>query len=273
MTKPRKTDEPALKGRLLTSMQSTGRVGKSTMSEAVLSWLTYAGVPWQAVDCDAEHKTLSARFPERVRFFPVEDNDKLLALFNYAGSAPVELIDFPAQATQFLLEGMERFRVLDILEEKGIRLTAFLYAADDATAESSLARIVRAFGERADYLVVKNPARFRSEKFEASKAAQLLAEKGSPVIELPALTTTTLKELSEAAAKEKRWLPMTDALPHLTTGPRMETEFFLNRVFAQCEDAAGVLLPDMKLLQKRVERPQEKASGPAFNEFDPLNSL
>jgi hypothetical protein len=66
---------------------------------------------------------------------------------------------------------MESLRVLDALEAQETRLTVLMFAADDTTATASLAKTYRALGDRADYLLVKNPARFRSQSFDDSALA------------------------------------------------------------------------------------------------------
>jgi hypothetical protein len=46
----------------VTCFQSSGRIGKSTMFEGILAWARFAEIPVGAVDCAAEHLTLSKRF-------------------------------------------------------------------------------------------------------------------------------------------------------------------------------------------------------------------
>jgi hypothetical protein len=47
--------------RMLTSLQSTGRIGRSTLKQALMSWFSYAGIEFNAIDADPEHHTLSSR--------------------------------------------------------------------------------------------------------------------------------------------------------------------------------------------------------------------
>src|SRR4051794_27045385 len=124
------TAPPAIQQRLITCFQSTGRVGKSTTVEAIIEWLNYAGIEWVAVDSDAEHRTLSRRYAEKVRFFDAtESADSFLRLLQSLPSVPVALADFPAQATEFLLGAMEQFRGLDALDAQHIRMTVLLFVA------------------------------------------------------------------------------------------------------------------------------------------------
>ena len=66
--------------RLITCFQSSGRIGKSLVFEILLAWARFAGIPIAAVDCDAEHKTLSKRFPEAAFVDATRSNDEFLQL-------------------------------------------------------------------------------------------------------------------------------------------------------------------------------------------------
>ena len=55
-------EKSAITRRFIACAQSTGRVGKSTLAEGLISWLRYAGVEFAAVDADSQHQTLSRRF-------------------------------------------------------------------------------------------------------------------------------------------------------------------------------------------------------------------
>jgi len=53
-------------------------MGKSTGLEGILTWARFAGIPVGAVDCDAEHRTLSKRFPEAVFVDATRSKDEFL---------------------------------------------------------------------------------------------------------------------------------------------------------------------------------------------------
>src|SRR5260221_1477444 len=76
--------------RLITSFQSTGRMRRSTLQQALISWFAFAGVEFSAIDCDSEHKTLSGWYPDIATFFPYLLDDDHLPSLNLAGSPPVE---------------------------------------------------------------------------------------------------------------------------------------------------------------------------------------
>ena len=259
--------------RFITCFQSSGRIGKSTALEGILAWADFAGVPIAAVDCDAEHLTLSKRFPEAVFVDATKSNDEFLQLILSLPETPLALADFPAQATDFLLKAMESLRVLDALDQRGTRMTILMFAADDPTATASMAKTYRVLGDRVDYLLVKNPARFRSQIFDESPLAEVFRKNEVPVLELPAVTTTTLQQIAAASAQRKKHLTFSEAakLPGLHQMCRFEIEHFLNRVFVQCEDAAEVLVPDPDLIKNHVTRLADKLTAKPVDEFQPLN--
>jgi hypothetical protein len=185
--------------RLITCFQSSGRIGKSLVFEIILAWARFAGIPIAAVDCDAEHKTLSKRFPEAAFVDATRSNDEFLQLIMELPDTPMAIADFPAQATDFLLGAMASLRVLDALDARQTRMTVVMFAADDPTATASLAKTYRALGDRVDYLLVKNPARFRSHAFDESALAELFKKNRVPVLELPTVTATTIQAIEQAS--------------------------------------------------------------------------
>jgi hypothetical protein len=190
--------------RLITCFQSSGRIGKSLVFEIILAWARFAGIPIAAVDCDAEHRTLSKKFPEAAFVDATRSNDEFLQLIMELPDTPMAIADFPAQATDFLLGAMASLRVLDALDARQTRMTVVMFAADDPTATASLAKTYRALGDRVDYLLIKNPARFRSYAFDESALAELFKKNRVPILELPTVTSTTIQAIEQASAERKK---------------------------------------------------------------------
>jgi hypothetical protein len=96
-----------------------------------------------------------------------------------------------------------------------------------------------------------------------------------PVLELPAITATTIQAIQDASAEKKKHLTYSEAekLPSIHQMCRFEIEYFLNRIFTQCEDMARVLVPDPALIKNKVSRPTDKAPRKAIDEFNPLDDL
>ncbi len=263
--------------RIIAPMQSAGRLGKSTLMDLFLGWCDHANIPWHALDCDAQHSTLNRRYD--VPLFSLSEAEAIPRLLDSLASieerTPVVALDFPAQATDFLLAEFERADALDVLDQSQMRLVVPLFLVDDAAALESLAKVVRTLGDRADYILIKNPARGPYARPDASPMIGRLREAGAPTIELPAITQATRDAIAAAERAAGRSLPLSEVAPALRLVPRLELEKFLSRVWAQMEDAASVLLPDAALIQNRVSatRDARGAAAPGaakINHLDPL---
>jgi hypothetical protein len=96
-----------------------------------------------------------------------------------------------------------------------------------------------------------------------------------PVLELPTITATTIQAIQDASAEKRKHLTYSEAekLTSIHQMCRFEIEYFLNRIFTQCEDVARVLVPDPALIKNKVSRPTDKAPRKAIDEFNPLDNL
>jgi hypothetical protein len=270
------------KARLLGTPQLCADSGKSTLADALLCWLDRAGIPNAAFDADGTHRTLSKRYPQDSANYPVgskpENSGDFAPIFQKAVEAasvvPVLLVDFPGDATYSFLTAVARFSFLDILEKKQIRPTWLLFAGNDDKARDSANEVIRAFGERADYAIVENPARFKSYRFKRTPMYQWLTERGAPSIVIPEVLESTMVAWSTLERKEKAYLSLAKACEHreLDDFQKAELQFMRDRLCAQFEDHAGRLLPDAALIKTRMPRHQTATVYAPMNPFDdPLN--
>ena len=256
------------KRRVLTSLQSTGRIGQSTLKQGLISWFGWAGISFSAIDADASHRTLSSWYPEHSTWLPYQSEEDLLPILNVPTEEPVHLIDFPSQHTESLLKAFDNFNALNLFDSSDLRLTVFIFASDERAAMNSAHLIITAFDSSVDYVIVKNPARFTSRIFDSSKPAAHLKKLGAPIIEIPRITGATLETLDAASKRAKKALTFREGESSLEIGSKWEMESWRNRLFAQFEDIAQVLLPSADLIQKRVERPKQKKLVAAGNPYD-----
>jgi hypothetical protein len=172
---------------------------------------------------------------------------------------PVILVDFPAQATDFLLSAAKHFRLLEFFEQARVRPTLLIFAADDPTAKESASNTVRFFGDNADYFLVENPAKFKSDEFNRTPLANWFEQRCTPTLHIPAVTAVTMNGWEALENKLRRYLSLDEARnqKELHELCRYELGFLRDRFLVQCEDAAGYLLPDVALIQNKVERSQE----------------
>jgi hypothetical protein len=247
--------------RFIACTQSTGRIGKSTVAEGLISWLRYAGVAFVAVDADSQHQTLSHRYPSDVESFDATKTlDDFARMIQALPDFPVILVDFPAQATNFLLSAAEHFRLLEFFERSGIRPTLLIFAADDPTAKESASKTVRFFGDAADYLLVENPAKYKSEEFMRTPLISWLAERETAKLRVPAVTAITINAWEALERKLNRYLPLDEACHQtgLHELCRHELGFLRDRFLVQFEDLADRVLPNPALIKNKVARITER---------------
>lgn len=273
-TKSKAGESPATH-RFILPIQSTGRVGKSTVIEALFSWADFAGITVGALDADEEHHSLSDAFPERAILMPgvTTDPDAFKKVIQLATRkiSPLFLADFPAQATRFLLEQFEKFSALDALESAGVRTTILLFPADDKTAQVSLANVVNAFGDKADYILVSNLARFTQTQFDASLARDSMTALGAKELHIPTITKSTLEEVSKASRKAGRVLPLAEASELLDdTLSKIELSGWVQKMRLQFQELAPLLV-DPALIKNRVKDVTQGAGK--TSQVDPFNPL
>ena len=245
--------------KFIACLQSTGRVGKSIFAETLIHWLNFAGVSFAGIDSDAEHRTLSSRHKEISFFNAVESPDNFVKLIGSIPPTPVVICDFPAQSTGFLLENWNTYNVSEVLAAKKIRPVNIIFAADDQTAQISAAKILAQFGNTSDYLIVHNPARARSDEFKKLGLYKALQKAGAREIILPTILAATLAQVQEVAKARQAYVTLNDAAkdPSFPMINRFDIQAFQNKVLAQLEDVADILLPDIRLIKSRIIRSEK----------------
>jgi hypothetical protein len=257
--------------RFIACTQSTGRVGKSTLAEGLISWMRFAEIDFAAVDADTQHQTISRRYPDKVTVFDATRTfDDFSQMIQELPPVPVILVDFPAQATAFLLEAAAHFNLIEFFERINVRPTLLIFAADDPTAQESAAGTIEFFEDAADYLLIENPARFKSGEFAQIAISAWLHERSTPTIRIPAVTATTMNAWQNLERQLERFVPLDEAKESegLHDLSRMELDYFRNRFLVQFEDWADWILPDSNLIKNRVTRVSKRK----FSRVNPLTN-
>jgi len=146
--------------------------------------------------------------------------------------------------------------LLEFFERSGIRPTLLIFAADDPTAKESASKTVRFFGDAADYLLVENPAKYKSDEFMRTPLIKWLAERETPKLRVPAVTAITMNAWEALERKLNRYLPLDEACHQtgLHELCRHELGFLRDRFLVQFEDFADRVLPDPELIKNKVAR-------------------
>jgi hypothetical protein len=237
---------------LIAVLQSKGRLGKTALILALTAWLDRHLIKWQGFDLDDAHRSFASRYPG-VKTLTIADEitgrDELLKVFRaaLAGHAPVFPVDTRAQLAPFLLDSLERTQFFRLAEEKGVRMTALVFAADDDDSIRSLIEGVQRTGTAVDYLVVRNPALYTSRRYDGSPLQRTLLSVGAEEINLPALMESTRRAIARAEVEAGKALSFPEALSYLKDFARGDLEFFLASSFAQLDRVAHLLLPGSEL--------------------------
>jgi hypothetical protein len=119
-----------------------------------------------------------------------------------------------------------------------------VFAPDDPTAKESAAKTVRFFGDDVDYLLVENPAKFKSDEFRRTALSAWLAQRSTPTLRIPAITALTMNAWEALERKLKRYLPLSEACQQkeLLELSRYELGFLRDRFLVQFEDYASQVL-------------------------------
>jgi len=239
--------------RLHLNPQSKGNLGKSFEAEFRTAWLDRLGIAWTGSDLDDRHHTFASRHPEAVRSYPLgnqqESKTELLRLFRRVlkDTAPVHIIDTRAQADALIVSALEELQVMEACAEQGVRLTFFLFPTDDTESMTNVGQLFLRAGDRADYIVVHNPAKARGDLFRGSQLEKEMIAFGAHSISLPTLTPTTLLAAEKAEAIAKRGLSFAELsrvdAGHLERLLAGEMQWAMMRMFQQYDAIANLLLP------------------------------
>jgi hypothetical protein len=94
--------------------------------------------------------------------------DEFEQLLENLPESPTLIVDFPGNKTSKILEFAAHFQMLKAFRASGIRPTLLIFTADDWTAKDSALETLEFFGDAADYLLIENSARFKSDLFKAT---------------------------------------------------------------------------------------------------------
>jgi hypothetical protein len=233
--------------------QSKGSLGKSFETEFRTAWLDWHGIPWTGSDLDDRHHTFADRHPNHVKSYRLghDDDSKatLLGLFRGVarGDEPVHVIDVRAQADGLILHALEELHLLESMAAAGLRFTFLLFPSEDTESMSNLMDLFFFAGDRVDYVIVRNPAKVRTDLFKGSSLEAELAKFGARSITLPTITPITLLAMKRAEARAARSLGFAElAHPeskHLELILAGELQWAMQKLFPQYQEAAELLVP------------------------------
>lgn len=248
--------------RFLTAVQSKGSLGKSTLASLIIEWYQYAGVPFKAVDSDAEHQSLKNRYPGQTNLFDARKNkDAFGVMLDCLPDSPVVLFDAPSQFTTDFLDYSAHYRLRETFERKGWRPTIFIFTSNDEDARRSATDLVGYFEESADFVMVDNPKNFQSDEFKRTGLFTTLVRRGAPLITIPEINKVSKNCWEDLEEKEGKYLSISEVIGHkdCSAVAYFELSGVKDLMFRQLEDAAKYLMPDLNLIKTKVTRVSDQA--------------
>jgi hypothetical protein len=248
-------------------------LGKSTNFGLLLEWYQFAGIPFKAVDSDAENRSLSIRYPKHVSYFDATRNrDAFGVMLAKLPECPVVVFDAPSQFTTEFIEYAMHYQMLTMFERAGTRITMFIFTSNDEDARRSAAEIIEAFGDAIDYVMVDNPKVFESDEFKQRGVYDWLTKHGAPLIELPQISKVSQTLWEDLDGKNPKPLSIGEAIqnPDLAPIAQLELSGVRDRMLVQFEDHARLLTPDVSLIKNKVTRAKAMTAPQRISRNSPL---
>lgn len=273
MSKNRKSgiETPLIKHRVIVPIQTRGNIGKSTEVIARAAWMTHRDVPWRGFDLDVHNRTFSDNYPDQVTLVEcnqTEPEGDIIKILRKATQAEVTTIDPQAHMNATILRALEMIQFTESVGETGVRLTVLVYPIDETTDLDDITSTVEKLGDKADWVIVRNPARQpRTKLFDGSELERELLELGAATLRLPALLTDTRNVLRAHEAKLGRAISPSEAVVNREIGldpsHRMIVSTWLKEAFKGFDAIAAHLLPRDRALSVTEKMATTETTTPA----------
>lgn len=188
--------------KLILFPQDKGGIGKSFVATLIYDHLCDQQVSMKAFDLDHANSTFNRYVPEAEFIDTDVDNAKLAVLDRLVHAlkeADVVLVDNRATGGEKVLHYLEDTQLTDLQSDLGCELVFVVLATDDKDANSQIADVVDAYGQRVRWLIARNQRdAAQLLLWEQSNSRRRLLELGAVEIEVPCLTDVTRNRLQLA---------------------------------------------------------------------------
>lgn len=242
--------------RLLINATCKGGVGRSFFFINLADWFIELGQGFVFLDSDGCNGTLTRFFPDS-HFLDLGTGDAATAEVMHAvGQSEVVAWDALGPMKGHLPEWIES-RLLDETESKlSCRATMILMIEEDKDTVFQAGEAARRFGDRVDWLVVKNlKTCSTTEIYDNSKARQELQRLGAIEITMERVPWSLLATIQKTS-RTLSSLVIDETLPFLE---RQRLRTFQRRFFEQLESARQLLLP-VRVSATRAPRAPEEST-------------
>ncbi|MES2625247.1 MAG: mobilization protein [Pseudomonadota bacterium] len=178
-----------------------GGIGKSVVARLLAQYHIDRGIPFIAFDTDSSHGALARFYKDFTTEIKLSDFDSADKLMESAVEQPQNvLVDLAAQTTQHLTKWIEDTDLLGIAKEENVQVVLWHVLDDGADGIKLLSELFARFGNRTNYVVVKNYGRGKDfSNFESSPARAMATTLNARVIELPDLHASCMRKIDHLA--------------------------------------------------------------------------
>ena len=134
-----------------------GGVGKSVMSRMLAQYHIDREIPFKVYDADLSHGAMMryyADYSEAVDITKFESADQIAEQVMETGTTAI--VDMAAQASKPLSRWVTETGLIELADELGLTLTFWHVMDDGADTLLLLQNMLDAYGERPDYVIVRN---------------------------------------------------------------------------------------------------------------------
>ena len=174
-----------------------GGIGKSVVSRLLAQYHIDRGIPFIAFDTDSSHGALARFYTDFTTEIKLSDFDSADKLMEAAVAQPQNvLVDLAAQTTQHLTKWIEDTDLLGIAQEENVTIVLWHVLDDGADGIKLLSQLFARFGNRTNYVVVKNYGRGKDfSRFENSPVRATATTLNAKIIEIPDLHATCMRKI------------------------------------------------------------------------------
>jgi len=216
-----------------------GGVGKSVLARLLAQYYIDRKLPFRAFDGDLSHGALVryySEFSSQVDISRFESADQIAE--TAAESGHDVIVDLAAQAARALDRWMGETGLAELGAELGIDITLWHVMDDGTDSVRLLGEVLGTYGERPDYVLVRNLGRGSDfSLFEGSEEKARALALGAQVMDLPSLHAPTMRKIDRTGAS--LWAAANNKNPKV--GPalglleRQRVRVWLNKAYGELD--------------------------------------
>ena len=226
--------------KLILILNGKGGVGKSFFAVNFIQFLKDKGISHAAIDSDNENSTLK-RFHPETRFLDLNNQRNLDGIFTALGKMNLVVMDCRAASTDLFIEYFNEIDLPAVLASFPAKLTLVMPVNHESDSVDQIQRLAEEFGDRSNYVVVRNAAHSDSFAiFESSEVrATLNGKLGAREINMSRMQDWLVESLNA----ENLTIAAAIKHPNFSLLDRQRLQTWQRKLYGEIEPAGDLLLP------------------------------